>query len=316
MRVWEATMIALRRTPLRALLTPMIVVGLLSACATGPISSAPFEQLAASMQQVRTGADAALGSVYDRMRDRYIAEAAAGDAEKVQGLLLTRPPDDPFGWATPNPPLFLTTAQFRDGVYRFNSALIQYATLLNQLAAKDLVDPKTFSQLATDLNGNVKSAAAALGVSAPGREIAIFSTLATAAFEAYLRHQQRSALLKALRENQPTIQSTAELGAQATRLTAAALRNEYDERSVALARTASAAAIRELADLDDRFIKEIAALRVLHDTYVALPSAHRDLAAGLEDPKLGFAAIRDLFQYGQDLYRRYEELAAKDKAAK
>jgi len=205
-----------------------------------------------------------------------------------------------------------------------NSTLIQYANALNQLAAKDLLDPKAFGQLAENLNGNLNSAVQALGVPSSGREVAIFSTVATAAFEAYLRNQQRSALVKALRENQPTIQSVAELGAQAVRITAAAVRNEYDEQSAALANTVASdpsagtrlSAMKDLAEVDDRFVKEITALRVLHDTYVALPRAHQELAAGLEDSHFGFAASRDLFQSGQDLYRRYEELAGKDKKPK
>lgn len=316
----------IRSRPMRPAMFAMLIAiaGVVSACATGAISSTPFEQLAASMQQVRTGADAALSSVYDRSRDRYIAEAAAADAEKVEALMLTRPPGDPFGWATSKPPLFLTAARFRDGVYRFNSSLIQYASVLNQLAAKDLVDSKEFDQLAKDVNGNLNSAVQALGVPSGGRQIAIFSTAAASAFEAYLRHQQRSALVEALQENQPAIQSVAELGAHAVRITAAALRNEYDEQSAALANTVASgpspaarlAAMKDLADLDDRFVKEITALRVLHDTYVALPRAHQELAAGLADSHFGFASLRDIFQNGQDLYRRYEELAGKDKKPK
>ena len=74
--------------------------------------------------------------------------------------------------------------------------------------------------------------------------------------------------------------------------------------------------LRDLAELDDRFMKEMSALRTLYDTYVALPDAHRELAAGLEDAKFGVSAIRVIFQNGQDLYRRYEELAKDGKRAK
>jgi hypothetical protein len=299
----------------------VMVVIVLAGCATAPAQSAPFEQFSAAVQQVRTGADAALGAVYDRSRERYLNEAGAGDVSKVQGLMLTRPPGDPFGWTSSTPPLFLTAAQFREGFYRFNSVLIEYAGALAQITSKDLLDTKAFNALATDLNGNLRSAVQAFGLPPSNREIAIFSTAATAAFEAYLRNQQRSELLRGLRDNQGAIADVAERGAEAIRLTANALRNEYDQKSGALANAAASGssssakvgAMRDLAELDDRFIKEMSVLRALYDTYVSLPRAHRELAAGLEDPKFGFTAIRDMFERGQDLYRRYEELSGKDR---
>lgn len=313
----------IRATRLKMLIALAVLAPTCGACASGGISSAPFEQMAASMQQVRTGADATLGVLYDRERDRYIA-AASVDIDKLEALKLTAPERDKiFGWASPSktPPLFLTTARFREGVYRLNSTIIQYATALSRLANKDLVDPAAFNQLATDLNANLNSAAQALQAPTSGREIAIFSTAATTAFEAYLKHQQREALVKALRDNQPAIDNVGALGAEAVRITAAAVRSEYDLQSTALQRTAvdakasepaRMAAVRDLANLDDRFVQEISALRVLHETYQALPAAHQEVAKGLEQSRFGFATLQMLFQNGQDLFRRYEELAGKD----
>jgi hypothetical protein len=310
-----------RAARLRMLIAVIALAAVVGGCASGNVSSTPFEQMSASMLQVRTGADASLGVLYDRARDRYIASAAA-DPEKVIALRLTRPnADDPFSWASPQPPLFLTTARFREGVYRLNSTLIDYANALARLAHKDLIDPAAFNQLAKDLNGNLTSAVTALGVQPTGREVAIFSAAASAAFEAYLRNKQRSELVKALRDNQPAVQNVAELGAQAVRLAATALRSEYDLRARDLAvaaappgtPTARQAAVRDLADLDDRFVKELSALHVLHDTYVALPSTHQEVASSLEQPRLGLASVHALFQNGQDLFRRYEELLGKER---
>jgi|RhiMetdeSRZDD1v2_1073273.scaffolds.fasta_scaffold259712_2 hypothetical protein len=314
----------IRAARLQILIELLAFTTVFGACATGNISSAPFEQMSSSMLQVRTGADASLGVLYDRARDRYIATATA-DVDQVEALKLTRPkPGDTFGWTSSKTPLFLTTARFREGVYRLNSTIIEYSNTLGRLANQDLIDPAAFNQLAKDLNGNLNSAVTALGVQPSGREIAIFSTVASAAFEAYLRHQQRSALVKALRENQPAIQNVGELGAQAVRITAEALRSEYDLRSRDLAVAAAPpgtpasrqAAVRELADFDDRFVKELSALKVLHDTYVALPAAHQEVATSLEQSRLGLASLQALFQNGQDLFRRYEELAGKDKKTK
>ena len=297
---------------LLAILTVVLAILAAAGCAT--ISGEPFSALSASAQQLRDGADASLSAVQERVRDRYIAEAAAGDFAKVEALLLTQPSGDPFGWASPTPPLFLQAARFREGVHRFNSVLVSYAGLLAQLASPDLVKPETFEQLATDLNGNLKTAIQALGVQAqPNKEIAIFSTLASGAFRAYLQNKQRSTLLKALQDNQATIDDTAELGASAIRITAGALRNEYDNASKALAQRK---AFKDLVELDDRFIKEIAGLRTLHQSYKALPAAHRELAMGLAEPHRGLPMIRELYENGRELYRLYEQLTKDDKKKK
>jgi len=300
-----------------------IVLAILGIAGCASISPAPFTALTTSIQQLRDGADASLSLVHERTRNRYIVEAAAGDVAKVEALLLTQPAGDPFGWASPDPPLFLKVARFREGVHRLNSVLVGYAGLLGQLASPDLVSSEKFEQLAKDLNGNLKTAVQALGVSAsPNKEIAIFSTLGTAAFQAYLKNKQRSSLLKALNSNQPAIQGTAELGASAVRITAMALRNEYDHSSQKLAvliassklsDSGKQATLRELIELDEKFIKEISILRILHQSYMALPAAHQELATGVTDPKRGLPMVIELLENGRELYRLYEELSKDDK---
>jgi hypothetical protein len=300
-----------------------VVLAILGVVGCASISPAPFTALTTSIQQVREGADASLSLVDERARNRYIAEAAAGDVAKVEGLLLKQPPGDPFGWASSDPPLFLKVARFRDGVHRLNSVLVDYAGLLVQLASPDLVSPEQFEQLARDLNGNLKNAVQALGVSAPSnKEIAIFSTLGTAAFRAYLKNKQRSSLLKALDRNQPAIQEAAELGMSAVRITAMALHNEYNHSSERLAAmianpkvsdSGKQATLKELIELDEKFIKEISVLRTLHQSYMALPAAHQELARGVADPKSGLPMVIELLENGRELYRLYEELNKDDK---
>jgi len=300
-----------------------IVLAILGVAGCASISPAPFTALTTSMQELRNGADASLSIVHERTRDRYIAEATVGDVAKVEGLLLTQPAGDPFGWASPDPPLFLKVARFRDGVHQLNSVLVSYAGLLGQLASPDLVSPEQFEQLAKDLNGNLKNAVQALGVSAPSnKEIAIFSTLGTAAFQAYLKNKQLSSLLKALDGNQPAIQEAAELGASAVRITAMALRNEYNHSSAKLAAlianpklsdSGKQATLRELIELDEKFIKEIFVLRTLHQSYMALPATHQELAAGVADPKRGLPMILELLENARDLNRLHDELSKDDK---
>ena len=157
-----------------------VVLAILGVVGCASISPAPFTALTTSIQQLRDGADASLSVVNERTRNRFIVEAAAGDVAKVEALLLKQPDEDTFGWTSPDLPLFLKVARFREGVHQLNSVLVGYAGLLGQLASPDLVSSDKFEQLAKDLNGNLKTAVQALGVSTPSKkEIAIFSTLAT-----------------------------------------------------------------------------------------------------------------------------------------
>lgn len=295
----------------------MLALAVLAAagCASvSPEASTAFSAFSASTLQLRDGADASLGVVQERIRDRYVAEASAGDVARIESLLLGPSAGDPFGWSNEQAPLFLKAARFRDGVRRLNSVLVGYAAVLEQMGSPALVAPQTYDQLATDLNGNLKTALASMGVPAPGnRELAIFSTAAGASFKAYVQNKQRTTLLKALQENQPAIDDVAQQGVAAVRITALAYRNEYD---LASQRLAQKKAIRELAELDDRFIKEMAGLRTLSQSYQILPGAHRELAAGLGDQAFGLPMIRELYENGRELYRQYEQLSADDRKPK
>ena len=118
-----------------SLLVALVVTG----CAT--VSQPPFQQFADSVQKVRSGADSALGGLYDQARDRYVDETAQGGAA-LQGALLTSVEGDPFAWTSSSAPLFLQIARFRDGVYRFNSTLVDYAGALAQLASQTSSSPR------------------------------------------------------------------------------------------------------------------------------------------------------------------------------
>jgi hypothetical protein len=101
-----------------------------------------------------------------------------------------------------------------------------------------------------------------------------------------------------------------------------ALRNEYDHSSQKLAVLIASsklsdskkqAALRDLIELDEKFIKEISVLRTLHQSYMALPAAHRELEAGVVDPKRGLPMILELLENARDLNRLHDELSKDDK---
>lgn len=293
----------------------LVAVGL-SGCAS--ISPAPFNSLSSSVQQLRGGADASLGMVTDLSRERYIAEGAAGDTSNyAKRLQLTEKNGDRFGWISPNPPLFLKAAQFREGLYQLNSVLVDYTNLLAQLASPDLVAPSVFDGLARDLNSNLRNAASTLSPKSSDKEIAIISTASTAAFRAYLQHRQRASLISALKNNQAAFSNVASLGENAVEIEEKYLLKEYQDAShsistallqPALSVKQKEVLLRKLVKLDEKLIKELAVLKALHQSYKALPAAHSELAKGLANPKLGLPMIQEIFENSQRLYRLYEEL--------
>ena len=310
------------RQDIFALLAIVVAFAITGCATTTAISQQPFQEFAESLQKVRSGADNSLGAVYDQTRARYIENAALG-GPGLDAVLLTTAPNDPFRWASSggSVPLFLTEARFRDGVYRLNSSLVDYATALVQLSSPDLLNPETFNALATDLNNNLNKALPALGVQPPSQGVAIFSAAATAGFRLYLQNKQRSALADAISKNQSAIQDTAKLGRSAMELTVREVANEYAERSTALAReiqgapeASKRAKAKDLIDLDDAFIKDLAVLRALHQSYIDLPAAHADLAAAAGDSKVGIGAIRRLYEQGRELERLYEQLIKQNKS--
>jgi hypothetical protein len=306
----------------RLLLFLAAVLAILGAAGCASVSPAPFATFATSIQRLREGADGSLSVVYGHTRNRYVAEATAGDIARIDVLLLIQPAGDPFGWVSPDPPLFLKVARFREGVHRLNSVLVSYAGLLRQLASPGLVGSEKFERLANDLNDSLRAAVRVLAIPAPpDKEIAVFSTLGTAAFQAYLKNRRRESLIKALDSNQSAIQEAAELGASAVRIAAMALRNEYNHNSAKLAAlianpTLSApgkqAALRGLIGIDEKFIKEVSVLRTLHQSYVALPAAHRELATEVADPKRGLPMVLELLENARGLDRLRDELSKDD----
>ncbi len=299
---------------------PLLLI-LLSVAACSSVQPQPFSALATSTQQLRDGADASLAVLSAQARERFVMEAALGDGAKIQSLLLEQVQGDPFGWKTDGPVLFLQVARFRDGVFRLNNAVNGYAQLLVQLASPDLVDAKTFDQLAKDLNGNLRDATVTLGMTgANNKDIAIFSTIAAESALAFIESRRQSALVRVIEVNQTTIVEISAAGRSAIKRTAIALRSEYDQRSTGIANAIAGgertSKVRELVDLNDRFIVQLGVLRTLDKSYLTLPRAHAELAEGLRHPKLTLDMVRQLYENGQHLYRLSQELTKAESKVK
>jgi len=308
----------------RLLICQFVLLSLLSAsgCGTAPYDS--FAKFADSMVELRDGADEALDVPYQWARERYVMETAAASADTIVGLdavqwlILEKDAENVYAWSMIDEPLYVTQKRFRRGVYELNDALLGYAKLLNDIVGVELSEAQ-FDDRARELNAGIGAAAAAMGDTAAGEGIAIFSTTAAEMVRLYLDGNKREYLKSALGDNQKTVEETADHIRSALHLTALHLWHEYDEKAFALSDPLNPFASTKLqerhkrvggiVEANDVLVRQLETLRVLDQSYQALPQANWELYESIDNPGLSLTAIRKIGDNGAKLRRLYQELA-------
>jgi len=174
-----------------------------------------------------------------------------------------------------------------------------------------------------DVNTGISDAASRLTEQAPARELAIISVAATRLLEEYVESKKRDALTKAIRQSTPTIAEVCQHMREAMKLAARHVRQEYDERSFALANQLAGAGnlsvvqrreiVREMIALNDLYVTHLETLRTLDRAYQQLPEAHQELSLRGDESRT--EEIRRLYDDGrrlQELYRRAREATRKE----
>jgi len=305
---------------------PALVSALLCAALAGcggAVHHDSFAEFAGSMRELRDGADKALELPGEWARERFVFETAAATADTVAGLdavqwlILERDAESVFAWSMVDEPLYVTQKRFRRGVYELNDALTGYAELLGDLANVD-VSARQFEDRARELNAGIRRGAAAMGDSASGADVAVFSTAATELIRQYIDGKKREYLAQALTENQVVVEETADHVRSALQLTALQLWHEYDEESFDLAKPLapySSIKLKErqkrvggVVETNEVLIDQLEVLRVLDESYAALPEANRELYQSLDNPGWSLSAIREIADNGKRLQRLYVDL--------
>jgi hypothetical protein len=304
-------------------LTAITAMVLATAAGCGSVNHDSFAEFSDSMQELRDGADEALRIPGEWSRERYVLESTAASADTVEGLdavqwlILERDAESVYAWSMVDEPLYVTQKRFRRGVYELNDALAGYAVLLGDLANAG-PSATEFDERARALNDGIRGSAAAMGDSATAGDVAIFSTAATELIHRYLDGKKREHLAAALAENQSTVEMTAEHVRSALRLTALQLWHEYDEEAFAIAGSLdpySPVKLRDrqkrvggIVDANDVLTEQLEVLRLLDESYAALPGANRELYESLDNPGWSLSAIRQIADNGIRLRRLYEDL--------
>ena len=327
----------------------MIIILVLFTAGCGSVPVEPFQAFSQSLVELNQGTDKALADLVPVSEARFKRELAEeleeadkaieegeadeeGEAEEegeadeeeedshLESLLLSTDDNSPL--TVKAAPLFLKTEQFKIGASQVTGSLVSYSQLLLQLADPELLPQSTFDDLAKDLNGNASNAINTMTTD-PSEQaqsnVALFSTLAVAATQAYLESKRKADLVKALKENQSTVSDFAKAMQRAVIIIAQLAAQEYQEGSIVLARNVIAKtnrqkAIEDLITLDRNHIQQVKSLQALHQAYGKIPAAHAELAKAVAEPKEGLSTIINLLETGKRLQAGYDQALAANKA--
>lgn len=272
----------------------VVTYAVLAAClACGPpVNQGAFKKFEAAATELRDGADEALTLQSRWAQQRFANALQHSDADTLtdryaQMLLLDAVDDDPFGWQSPQTPFYIVTRQFHTAVNALNDALVDYASLLDDLAHAGTVTRNELDRRVTDINNGARTAAALARPGPPRASVAIVSVMAERSLEEFLDNRRHEFLLSAVRENGPALRELCALLNDAMTLIARGVRAEYDQRSFDIAnqlthtRTGSQHRrdlINDLMKLNDLYTNHLETLRSMHDVYARLPAAHDELS--------------------------------------
>ena len=260
------------------------------ACAPS-VNPDAFKKFEAATTELRDGADKALTRQSRWAQQRFEKSIQQSDVDTLtnrylQMLLLDPVEGDPFGAQYPGPPFFVVTRSFQAAVNALNGALVDYASLLNDLAGAGVVSRDELDRRVNDINDGARAAAAFGEPQPPAASVVIVSLMASRFLEQFVENHKRDLLVRAVRENASTLGDACALLQNALMLAARQVRAEYDERSFALAgqithtRTGSGNRrdlIKSLINLDTVYTTHLATLRAMHEVYSRLPAAHAEL---------------------------------------
>ncbi|MCF6177550.1 MAG: hypothetical protein L3J71_17485 [Victivallaceae bacterium] len=260
----------------------MIIV---SGCSS--IKTEPFQEFSSSMQRSSTAIDMLLAFNSHWAQEYFIHEFVQNDNARLSELKL-KTTRNLTCTITP-PPLFITLQQNREAIYELNKTLVVYTTLLLTLADKSLVNQTAFDKLAKNLNKNAAEAVNALAVPVPAQGVQLLSKASSEAMQLYLKHQQRSVLQTAIKQNQPNLEKYATSLILLLDIVGSQLKVYYSSQAGRLIRQWRSAdhktkirLTKKMLELNQRYIIVLKNIRELNNFYTLLPQANRAMIQSMD----------------------------------
>jgi hypothetical protein len=290
---------------------------LLGGCAaTAPVKTDDFVAYHAAVESLSAGSAAALAYEREWTYRNYLASFTEGGAAKPAALILDFPdgPGAPFAWTLSDAPQYMAIQATETRLAELDKLFSDYSSLLVELSGATAKDSARITALGEALNKNSISAAQALGMAPEAKPVALFSTAATSAAQAYVNHRRRTSLQAVLRANQPAVDAFAKLGADAAGISAVGIKTEYQndtkrwvERYVKAAPSRRDKLIEEQLALNERTIAQLGALRKIHDSYLLLARKHAELANSVgTGGRIDFRRLIENGRQLRDLYKRLQ----------
>lgn len=292
----------------------------LSACAS--IDPQPFQDFQKGAQKLRDAVDKPLQGNVEQTRQRELKElAGASDQDLVSGIsgLRLRFGDPSYLWSYPdNGPLFVVLETRSQAARSLNQAFADYAGLLADLASVEVLPEDQLDQQVESINSSSRTFLGLLGRTPAAGVTELLSTAFVSIARSIVVHHQRRRLQEAIRANQDTVRTFADLGATLMSDVSSDVSSEYlfqfqtlQSQFVSASADQRPQALERIVQLNDRTTTTLDLLSRLAGSYQALPAAHRQLAESLSGGATGHE-IRDFLGRAAHLAQLYENLTAQE----
>ncbi len=289
----------------------ILLVIFVSACAN--VDPRPFTTFNSVANQI-IAIDTALDSHVLSVKQREMGEIS-NNLKKINGLALEFREENPFKsdykFSEADEPIFIKLQRLDSGLTELNASFIKYTSLLAALADGDLIKKEEFDQLATDLNGNLRSALISLNNSPDASDLALFSTIASTAAYAYISNKRKEKLIEILEGNQNTVDTLIQYAQAAIQIMRDEIVDEYENTRRALAEGYPNSSDKRLVAYkflanSERTVAVLEMLKALNDTYAELAVSHKKLGTSLKNDQL--PSFSDLIGIITSLQKRYQDL--------
>lgn len=296
----------------------ILISGLLalwiSGCTT--VDPKPFTKFN-SLAQELSGVDKVAQTQFQQEKEYWMSNNGENPTKAV-GLFLTIIPDYDyeFSFGKNDVPYFIKWRQFQSGISELNSGFIRYTELLAELAGGDLIKGEDFEKLAKDLNTNLSNALLAInppkqGESGPDEKgLALFSTVAAEAGKTLIEYKRKEKLIEVITANQSSVDKILGHAKKGIEIMADNVRTRYEFQTSDLKKSLPGLTKKKMKAQSEQIYADslVAAasldlLKSLAKTYDSLTSAHRNLAASLDDGQISFSALASNISRVKKLYK-------------